>query len=68
MLAALAIFLLCTLLIDNFLSPLAVWDVAEARTEEIFLGIAVAAVVGAMCTSLITLLPVFLRVISSLTG
>ena len=31
--------------VDN---PLAVWDVAEARTEEIFLGIAVAAVVGAM--------------------
>jgi uncharacterized membrane protein YccC len=29
-------------------NPLAVWDVAEARTEEIFLGIAVAAVVGAM--------------------
>ena len=31
--------------VDN---PLAVWDVAEARTEEIFLGIAVAAVIGAM--------------------
>jgi uncharacterized membrane protein YccC len=31
--------------VDN---PLNVWDVAEARTEEIFLGIAVAAVVGAM--------------------
>ncbi|WP_150673734.1 FUSC family protein [Pseudomonas fluorescens] len=29
-------------------NPLGVWDVAEARTEEIFLGIAVAAVVGAM--------------------
>ena len=29
-------------------NPLSVWDVAEARTEEIFLGIAVAAVVGAM--------------------
>ncbi|OXR30797.1 FUSC family protein [Pseudomonas umsongensis] len=29
-------------------NPLAVWDVAEARTEEIFLGIAVAAVVGSM--------------------
>ncbi|WPN47390.1 MULTISPECIES: FUSC family protein [unclassified Pseudomonas] len=29
-------------------NPLAVWDVAEARTEEIFLGIAVAAVMGAM--------------------
>jgi uncharacterized membrane protein YccC len=29
-------------------NPLAVWDVAEARTEEIFLGIACAAVVGAM--------------------
>ena len=29
-------------------NPLAVWDVAEARTEEIFLGITVAAVVGAM--------------------
>ncbi|WP_223530032.1 FUSC family protein [Pseudomonas sp. GL-R-19] len=29
-------------------NPLGVWDVAEARTEEIFLGIVVAAVVGAM--------------------
>ncbi|MGF6092594.1 FUSC family protein [Pseudomonas sp. 18173] len=29
-------------------NPLGVWDVAEARTEEIFLGIAVAAVVAAM--------------------
>ena len=29
-------------------NPLGVWDVAESRTEEIFLGIAVAAVVGAM--------------------
>lgn len=29
-------------------NPLGVWDVAEARTEEILLGIAVAAVVGAM--------------------
>ncbi len=29
-------------------NPLGVWDVAEARTEEIFLGIAVAAVVSAM--------------------
>ncbi|MBT2375590.1 FUSC family protein [Pseudomonas fluorescens] len=45
MLAGYTLPLIALPVVDN---PLAVWDVAEARTEEIFLGIAVAAVVGAM--------------------
>ena len=45
MLAGYTLPLIALPTVDN---PLAVWDVAEARTEEIFLGIAVAAVVGAM--------------------
>lgn len=42
MLAGYTLPLIALPVVDN---PLAVWDVAEARTEEIFLGIAVAAVV-----------------------
>jgi len=45
MLAGYTLPLIALPVVDN---PLAVWDVAESRTEEIFLGIAVAAVVGAM--------------------
>lgn len=45
MLAGYTLPLIALPVVDN---PLGVWDVAEARTEEIFLGIAVAAVVGAM--------------------
>lgn len=45
MLAGYTLPLIALPTVDN---PLAVWDVAEARTEEIFLGIAVAAVIGAM--------------------
>jgi len=45
MLAGYTLPLIALPVVDN---PLAVWDVAEARTQEIFLGIAVAAVVGAM--------------------
>ena len=45
MLAGYTLPLIALPVVDN---PLAVWDVAEARTEEIFLGIAVAAVMGAM--------------------
>ncbi|MGF6111962.1 FUSC family protein [Pseudomonas sp. ADAK2] len=45
MLAGYTLPLIALPVLDN---PLAVWDIAEARTEEIFLGIAVAAVVGAM--------------------
>ncbi|MBX9406440.1 FUSC family protein [Pseudomonas baetica] len=45
MLAGYTLPLIALPVVDN---PLAVWDVAQARTEEIFLGIAVAAVVGAM--------------------
>jgi uncharacterized membrane protein YccC len=45
MLAGYTLPLIALPVVDN---PLNVWDVAEARTEEIFLGIAVAAVVGAM--------------------
>jgi len=45
MLAGYTLPLIALPVVDN---PLAVWDVAEARTEEIFLGIAVAAVVSAM--------------------
>ncbi|WP_350613796.1 FUSC family protein [Pseudomonas sp. HY7a-MNA-CIBAN-0227] len=45
MLAGYTLPLIALPVVDN---PLAVWDVAEARAEEIFLGIAVAAVVGAM--------------------
>jgi len=45
MLAGYTLPLIALPVVDN---PLTVWDVAEARTEEIFLGIAVAAVVGAM--------------------
>ncbi|WP_288099230.1 FUSC family protein [Pseudomonas sp.] len=45
MLAGYTLPLIALPVMDN---PLSVWDVAEARTEEIFLGIAVAAVVGAM--------------------
>ncbi len=45
MLAGYTLPLIALPVVDN---PLAVWDVAEARTEEIFLGIACAAVVGAM--------------------
>ncbi|SQH31234.1 fusaric acid resistance domain-containing protein [Pseudomonas mucidolens] len=45
MLAGYTLPLIALPVVDN---PLAVWDVAEARTEEIFLGIVVAAVVGAM--------------------
>ncbi|WP_111449533.1 MULTISPECIES: FUSC family protein [unclassified Pseudomonas] len=45
MLAGYTLPLIALPVVDN---PLAVWDIAEARTEEIFLGIAVAAVVGAM--------------------
>lgn len=45
MLAGYTLPLIALPVVDN---PLAVWDVAEARTEEIFLGIAVAAVVGAI--------------------
>jgi len=45
MLAGYTLPLIALPVVDN---PLAVWEVAEARTEEIFLGIAVAAVVGAM--------------------
>lgn len=45
MLAGYTLPLIALPVVDN---PLAVWDVAEARTEEIFLGIAVAAIVGAM--------------------
>ncbi|MDZ5432153.1 FUSC family protein [Pseudomonas fluorescens] len=45
MLAGYTLPLIALPVVDN---PLAVWDVAQARTEEIFLGIAVAAVVGAI--------------------
>lgn len=45
MLAGYTLPLIALPVVDN---PLAVWDVSESRTEEIFLGIAVAAVVGAM--------------------
>ncbi|BCX65549.1 FUSC family protein [Pseudomonas izuensis] len=45
MLAGYTLPLIALPVVDN---PLAVWDIAESRTEEIFLGIAVAAVVGAM--------------------
>ncbi|MDR9750527.1 FUSC family protein [Pseudomonas sp. SZMC_28357] len=45
MLAGYTLPLIALPVVDN---PLAVWDVAEARTEEIFLGIACAAVVGAI--------------------
>jgi uncharacterized membrane protein YccC len=45
MLAGYTLPLIALPVVDN---PLAVWDVAEARTEEIFLGIAVAAVMGAL--------------------
>jgi uncharacterized membrane protein YccC len=45
MLAGYTLPLIALPVVDN---PLGVWDVAEARTEEIFLGIAVAAVVGAV--------------------
>lgn len=45
MLAGYTLPLIALPVVDN---PLGVWDVAEARTEEIFLGIAVAAVVGAI--------------------
>lgn len=45
MLAGYTLPLIALPVVDN---PLGVWDVAEARTEEIFLGIAVAALVGAM--------------------
>ncbi|WP_433738088.1 FUSC family protein [Pseudomonas putida] len=45
MLAGYTLPLIALPVVDN---PLAVWDVAEARTEEIFLGIAVAAVMSAM--------------------
>ncbi|WP_236181416.1 FUSC family protein [Pseudomonas sputi] len=45
MLAGYTLPLIALPVVDN---PLALWDVAESRTEEIFLGIAVAAVVGAM--------------------
>ncbi|AWY42158.1 FUSC family protein [Pseudomonas putida] len=45
MLAGYTLPLIALPVVDN---PLAVWDVAEARTEEIFLGIAVAAVMGAI--------------------
>ena len=44
MLAGYTLPLIALPVVDN---PLAVLDIAEARTEEIFLGIAVAAVVGA---------------------
>ena len=45
MLAGYTLPLIALPVVDN---PLAVWDVAEARTEEIFLGIVCAAVVGSM--------------------
>jgi uncharacterized membrane protein YccC len=45
MLAGYTLPLIALPVVDN---PLAVWDVAEARTEEIFLGIVCAAVIGSM--------------------
>ena len=45
MLAGYTLPLIALPVVDN---PLAVWDVAEARTEEIFLGIICAAVVGSL--------------------
>lgn len=45
MLAGYTLPLIALPVVDN---PLAIWDVAEARTEEIFLGIVCAAVVGSM--------------------
>lgn len=45
MLAGYTLPLISLPVVDN---PLAIWDVAEARTEEIFLGIVCAAVVGSM--------------------
>ena len=45
MLAGYTLPLIALPVVDN---PLAVWDVAEARTEEIFLGIVCAAVVGSV--------------------
>ncbi|MGC5703860.1 FUSC family protein [Pseudomonas sp. NFXW11] len=45
MLAGYTLPLIALPVVDN---PLAVWDVAEARTEEIFLGIICAAVIGSM--------------------
>jgi len=45
MLAGYTLPLIALPVVDN---PLAVWDVAEARTEEIFLGIVCAAVVGSL--------------------
>ncbi|KAA5847862.1 FUSC family protein [Pseudomonas chlororaphis] len=45
MLAGYSLPLIALPVVDN---PLGVWDVAEARTEEIFLGIVCAAVIGSM--------------------
>lgn len=45
MLAGYTLPLIALPVVDN---PLGVWDVAEARTEEIFLGIVCAAVIGSM--------------------
>ena len=45
MLAGYTLPLIALPVVDN---PLAIWDVAEARTEEIFLGIVCAAVVGSL--------------------
>ncbi|POA28112.1 MULTISPECIES: FUSC family protein [unclassified Pseudomonas] len=45
MLAGYTLPLISLPVVDN---PLAIWDVAEARTEEIFLGIVCAAVVGSL--------------------
>jgi uncharacterized membrane protein YccC len=45
MLAGYTLPMIALPVVDN---PLAVWDMAESRTEEIMLGIAVAAVVGSM--------------------
>lgn len=45
MLAGYTLPLIALPVVDN---PLAVWDVAQARTQEIFLGIVVAAVVGSV--------------------